>query len=194
MPDKALLLSAKTFKDRTAVHGNVDESMIVPDILYVQDLYLLPILGTALFNKVSLLVSNDQILDPGNANYKTLLDSYIIDTLVYYTLSELPQSMGIQFWNRGVLRKEGDTTSSASMSELLDLAARYKHRAEYYANRLKLYLIDKSPTLFQEYLNAGSTIDAVTPEQLTFTMPIFLGDEGNPYCNKGGFNGQPYSE
>lgn len=184
-------------KERTAIHGNIDPKLIYPDIKVAQDMYIMPILGTALYNKLQAIISDGTITtNPANANYKGLIDKYLVDALMYYTLAELPTTISYQFWNKGVVRKQGENTDLPSMSDLIDLSNKYKNRAEFYAERLKLYIIDKAPTMFPEYLNPGSTIDTVTPEQRAFTMPVYLGDEGrdNPYCNPGGFNGQPYHD
>jgi hypothetical protein len=196
MSANVLLISTTILKERTGIHGNIDEKLLYPDIKYAQDSYILPLLGTALFNKLQTIIADGTITsNVANVNYKALLDTYIIDAMVYYTLAEMPLSIGYQFWNKGVVRKIGENTENPSMSELVDIANRYKNRAENYANRMKEYIKANAATKFPEYLNPGSTTDTVTPEQRAFTLPIYLGDYGHdPYCNPGGFNGQPYSE
>lgn len=192
-----LLISDTMIKERTAIHGSIDPKLIYPDIKVAQDMYILPILGSALYDKLQSIISDNTInTDATKINYKNLIDKYLVDALMYYTLSELPTTISYQFWNKGISRKIGQDSELPSMSDLIDLSNKYKNRAEFYANRMKLYIIQKAPTMFPEYLNPGSTIDTVTPEQRAFTMPIYLGDEGkdNPYLNRGGFNGQPYND
>jgi hypothetical protein len=121
-------------KERTSVHGNIDPKNIYPDIKYAQDVFILPLLGTALFEKLQLLISNGTISDVGNVDYKTLLDKYIVDALMYYTLAELPLTLSYQFWNKGMVRKQGENTEMPDMSELVSIGLKYKQRAEYYAN------------------------------------------------------------
>jgi hypothetical protein len=197
MSRDVLLVSDTMIKDRTAIHGNIDPKLIYPDIKVAQDMYILPILGTALYEKLQTIIADGTITsDAAKINYKNLIDKYLCDALMYYTLSELPTTISYQFWNKGVLRKQGESTELPSMSELIDLSNKYKNRAEFYAERLRLYVIQNASTMFTEYLNPGSTIDTVTLEQRAFTNPVYLGDDGrdNPYCNPGGFNGQPYQE
>lgn len=191
MSANTLLISDTIIKERSIVNGNTDPKLIYPDIKAAQDMYILPILGTALFKKIQDAVAAGAWV--GITNYKDLLDNYIIDALVNYTMAELPTN-SYQFTNKGVVRKQGDNTDLPSMAELLDVAAKYRQRAEYYAKRLRLYVVDKAPTMFPEYLSPGNTIDTVLPEQSNFTMPIFLGDYKSPFCNEGGFTGKPYSE
>lgn len=195
MSANILLISVAMLKERTAVHGNMDEKLVYPDIKYAQDAFIKPILGSALYDKLQALVKANEIGVSGNEDYKNLLDEYLVDTLVYYTLASLPMSSSFQFWNKGVVRKQGQDTELPSMSELVDIANNYKSRAEYYANRMKLFLLDQTSRLqkYPEYVQPGNTIDTVTPSQRQFTMPIYLGDDGdNPWCNEMGFNGQPY--
>jgi hypothetical protein len=197
MADNTLLISDTMIKERTAIHGNIDPKLIYPDIKVAQDMYIHPILGTALYTKLQTIIANGTITSSAsNAEYKILIDKYIVDALMYYTLSELPTTISYQFWNKGVMRKQGEDTQLPSMSELIDLSNKYKSRAEFYANRLMLYIKQNADTKFTEYLNPGNSMDTITPEQRAFTMPVYLGEDGkdNPYCNPGGFNGQPYSE
>jgi hypothetical protein len=199
MSKNILLISVDILKERTDIHGNVDPKLIYPHIKYVQDAFIKPILGTALFDKLQTLIDAGTITDVANADYKLLLDEYLIDTIIWYVKSELQVDISFQTWNKGVVRKQGENTEMPTMSELIDLAGRYKNKAEYYGNRMKLFIIDQNSRnqKYQEYTHPGSTIDTVTPEQRNFTLPVYLGDtdgRDNPWCNPGGFNGQPYHD
>jgi len=188
-----LLLSDEIIKERTAIHGNIDAKLIYPDIKVAQDMYILPIIGTALYDKLQARVNAADWA--GFTDYKALLDNYIIDALMYFTLAELPTTLSYQLWNKGVVRKQGQDTDLPSMSELIDISNKYRSRGEWYANRLRLYLIQNAVAKFPEYLQPGNGIDTVTPDNKSFSMPVYLGDDySNPYCNPGGFTQKPYSE
>jgi hypothetical protein len=173
MSKNILLLSDQVLKDRSIIHGNMDPKLLYNDIKLAQDKYIHPLLGTALFIRLQTEVDTKIIA----GDYKDLLDDYIIDTLINYTLSELPTSISYQFWNKGIVRKNGENTELPSMSELLDISAKYKNNAEFYARRLERYLKQYAPTKFPEYLNPGTGIDTVRPINRPFSMPVFLGDE-----------------
>ncbi len=169
-----LLISDVMIKERTSIHGNIDPKLIYPDIKVAQDMYIHPILGSALFNKIL-----DDINGAGpTGEYKILVDKFIVDALIYYTLADLPTTISYQFWNKGVVRKQGVDTELPSMSELIDISNKYKNRAEFYANRLRLYLKQNAPTKFPEYLNPGQGLDDMHPANKSFSLPIFLGDDG----------------
>jgi len=175
MSKNVYLISVEMIKARTAIHGNIDPELVKPEIKTAQDMYILPLIGTALYTKIQ---TDIQATGTTTGVYKTLLDDYIADTLVWYTLSELSVTLSFQFWNKGVARKVGDFTELPSMNELIDLQNKYKNRAEFYANRTRLYLKENS-TLFTEYLNPGSGSDTIQPDGNSFTMPLWLGDNEN---------------
>lgn len=191
-----LLISDEVIKDRTSVHGNIDPKFIYPDIKVAQDMYILPILGTALYDKLQLLINNGTL--SANTDYKTLLDNYIIDSLMYYTLAELPTTLSYQLWNKGVVRKQGENTDLPSMSELVDISNKYRERGQYYAKRLRAFLIHESGVnnKYPEYIQPGSRYDTINPAVNDYSISVYLGDEGDcsPYCNPGGFTPKPYTE
>lgn len=168
-----LLISEQIIKDRTAIHGNIDPKLLFPEIKIAQDMYIHPILGTSLFNKLI----NDVNVSGVTGDYKNLLDNYVIDPLMYYVLASLPVPLSYQFWNKGVVRKQGDSTELPTMSELIDLANQYRIRAEWYAERLMKYLKQNSTTTFlPEYYDLTGGVDQIVPEHTAYTMPVYLGD------------------
>jgi hypothetical protein len=185
MSKNVLLISDDILKERTAVHGNIDPKFLYPEIKAAQDMYIHPILGTALYDKIV----NDVDAGTITGDYKDLLDDYIIDCLLYYVLAGLPEALSYQFYNKGVIRKQGDNTELPSMSELIDLSNKYRIRAEWYGNRLNKYLKRvASSTVFPEYLNPGDEIDTILPENETYNMPIYLGSEYCPSLDKNNCN------
>lgn len=174
MAKNVLLISAEILKDRTGIHSNIDDKLLYPEIKAAQDMYIHPILGTNLYNKIISDVDAGTI----TGDYKSLLDDYIIDCLIYYVLSGLPEALSYQFWNKGVVRKQGDNTELPSMSELIDLSNKYRVRAEWYGDRLNKYLREyASPSFLPEYETGNDTIDTIRPETNTYTLGIWLGGE-----------------
>ena len=167
-----LFISVDTIKERTGLHNNVDDKLIKPEIKTAQDMYIMPCLGSTLYNRIQAGITNNNL----NANEVLLLDDYIVDTLVNYVLSELPQGMSFQFYNKGLLRKAGDNSDYPSMQDMIDVANRYRARAEYYKQRIIKYL-RQNTTLYPEYLTWSGGIDVVRPELDGYTASIYLGDE-----------------
>lgn len=177
-----LLIGEAILKDRTTLHTNVDPKLLESEIKVAQDMHIHPILGTALYNKI---ISDISATGTTTGAYKTLLDDYIVDTLLYYVLAALPMVMSYQFYNKGVIRKQGENTELPQLSELLDLSNNYRVKAEWYGERLMKYLKQTaSTTVLPEYLQSGQTIDSITPEASAFTMPIYLGLDFNDSLDK----------
>lgn len=170
-----LIMSVNMLKSRTPVHSNIDDKLIYPEIKLAQDMYIHPILGSALYNKIinDINVSGT----PLGASYVTLVDDYVLDTLQNYVLAALPDVLSYQFWNKGMIRKQGDNTELPSMSELMDLSNKYIKKAEWYAERLRQYLVaTHTQTVLPEYGDQANRSDAINPSIDVFTSPIYLGD------------------
>jgi hypothetical protein len=179
MSKNILMISVQMLKDRTAVHDNIDEKLVFPEIKAAQDMFILPLCGSALYNKLLADINANTLA----GNYKVLVDDYVIDTLANYVISELPLGLTYQFWNKGVAQKTTDNSIAPSMTDLFSVASKYKRRAEEYAQRMRLYLRQNAPTMFPEYINPGSGVDTVIPERQGFSNPIYLGDV-SPYQNE----------
>lgn len=174
-----LLISDEMIKERTAIHGNIDPKLLYPEIKLAQDMYIHPILGTALYDK---LLFDINVSGTTTGAYKTLLDNYIVDPLMYYVLASLPIPISYQFWNKGVMRKQGDSTELPTMEELVTISDNYRVKAEWYAERLTKYLkTGINGVQITEYQNPGDTLDTITPQNSPFTMPIYLGDNDDCY-------------
>lgn len=167
-------INVNTIKERSALHSNVDDKLILPEILTAQDMYILPALGTALYNRLQDGIDNNNL----TTDEIDLLDNFITNALVYYTLSELPVGLSYQFYNKGLVRKTSDNTDQPNMQDLIDVANRYRTRAEFYTQRLIKHLKQVSSTSdkFQEYVNYGSGVDIVKPERDAYQASIWLGD------------------
>lgn len=168
-------INVNTIKERSALHTNVDDKLILPEILSCQDMFILPALGTALYNRLQDGIENNNL----NADEVDLLDNFITNPLVYYTLSELPVGLSYQFYNKGLVRKNSENTEAPQMQDLIDVASRYRTRAEFYTQRLIKHLKQVSSTSdkFQEYVNYGTGVDIIKPERDAYQASIWLGDD-----------------
>jgi hypothetical protein len=172
MSANTLLVMPTTIKDRTQLHTNVDDKLIYPEIKAMQDMYIVNLLGSALFNKIQTDIANDTLA----GDYKDLMDNYILDCLCWLVIAELTSTINYQIWNTGIASTNADKTSNPTPQMVEQLRHKYMSRAEHYINRCRLYLIANT-TLFPEFISISTTIDAVMPQRSSFTNPIYLGDE-----------------
>ena len=61
MSNISLLVLPSLVKERTNIHSNVEDALLIPEIQAVQDLYILPIVGTALYNKLLTDIGNNAL-------------------------------------------------------------------------------------------------------------------------------------
>jgi len=177
---KILFISPATIKERTGLHANVDEKLVNPEIMTAQDMFIHPALGTGLYTRLQDGIENNNLTD----KEQDLLDTYITPALVYYTLAELPMGMSFQFYNKGVIRKTGTDQTEPNVQELIEVANRYKARAEFYANRMILYVKETASkgVYFQEYINPGTGVDIIQPERQVYASTVYFGHD--KHCPK----------
>ena len=181
MSKNVLSISTQLVKDRTVANDNIDDALIVTSIKYAQDVYIHPILGTSFYDALLTKIETDVAL---TADETVLVDRYIIDCLLYYTLSELPLTLGYKFHNKNVLSKGSEGSQTPSMPELLDLAQWYRNKAEYYEQRAIRYLLESESTnKYPLYTNYGNGVDAIRPKKSGYSTSIYLGDDSE-CCDK----------
>lgn len=175
-----LFISVNDIKLRTGLTANVEEKLVLPEIYTAQDMYILPALGTALYDRLLAgIVANNL-----TANEQILIDTYITPSLVFYVMAELPMGLSYQFYNKGVIRKTDANATEPSAQELIEVSNKYRARAEFYKERLVRYLKEESgKNTFPEYNNPGSRYDTVIPDRNGYRTTIYLG--GNIGCCEG---------
>ena len=174
MSANTLLVMPNVVKERTALHTNVDDKLIYPEIKAIQDMVMMPMLGSQLFTKIQ----NDIAANTLTGVYKTLVDSYLLDCMCWLVVSEVVSSINYQIWNTGVTSTNADKTSNPNRQDISMIQAKYKSRAEHYMKRARMYLMQNMNS-FPEYKTIAGGLDVVAPDRTSFTSPIYLGDESD---------------
>lgn len=181
MSKNILFISEETFKERTGASNTIDGKQIFPMVKVAGDMFIQPVLGSTLYKRLQTGIINNDL----NAYEIVLIDDYITDTLIWYTMSMLPMSMGYQLFSKGFLQKTTDDSNAPSRADLELIEQKYKSMAEFYSNRMVKYL-QENYTLYYEYLNYGMGLDVIFPEKKVYTSPIYLG--GADQNNRGWLN------
>jgi len=172
-------INVNTIKERSALHTNVDDKLIISEIRDAQNMFVMPLLGSNLFLRLQEGIDSDDL----TADEINLLDNFITDALVYYTLSQLPSGLSYQFYNKGMIRKSSDNTDVPSASELVDMSERFMTRAEFYGKRLVGELKQHAGEKYPLYLNPGTGLDTIHPDREPYKSSIYLGDyEDGGHC------------
>ena len=175
MSKNVLLISVATLKARTAVHTNVDDKLLLPEIKTAQDLEIEPALGTALKIRLQEGIEADNL----SADEQTLLDDYITDALCYFVLASLPVATSFQFFTKGVIKPTGENVENSSMSDLVEVSQEYTKKAEHYRERLIRYLQVNSSTFTQYAYDSDNDIN---PSDSGYSIQCYLPDDDDREC------------
>jgi len=164
----------RTFSD---INNNVDSELIKNAIREAQDITLQSTLGTLLYDKILDLVSSGTIGDSANSNYKTLLDSYIQDTLLYAAYWYSLDAIYLRPRNNGLIQPNGGENSLEVDISYYNMKRRsVQNKLEYYNDRLTNYLIEEQ-ALFPE-LNQSNKLYEQNPDYSTKYGSPFVFNRG----------------
>lgn len=172
-----LMIDETTVKKTSFIDENVDVNLIKATIETAQDLYIHPILGTALYNEILGQISAGTL----TAANTTLLDSYIRKALVWWTLTEGVDVFTYKFRNKGILKETSENTQTSSLEEIKRLIDKFRNRAEEYSERTTKYLFENYDT-YPLILSPGTGIDVIHPNTTNYSTGWFLGKQ-RPHSN-----------
>ena len=153
-----LFISEDKLKDSTAINMNVDVEFLLPFVKQAQKLYVETKLGTDLNQKIKDLIVAGTINDPANANYKTLLDTYIGDMLPNFALYHAIPFLRFKIENGNIYSKTSENGVALTTEEAQHLRSEVLNTGEYYMERMIDY-IKNNISLFPEYnTNSGADV------------------------------------
>ena len=165
-----IFISEQALKDNSIINENVDMKVLLPTIKLAQEKFMLPILGTGLYNQIKTQVSAATV----SVLNKTLLDDYIQPALIWWIMAEAPMPLTYKFMNKSVSTRSSENASAASLNDLLKLEERFKDNAEWYSQRITNYLLENS-TSYPLYLSPGNGIDTIIPKRTMYSTGMYLG-------------------
>lgn len=148
-----LFISATRLKKDTALGGSVDDNLIMPYILLAQDMNILPVLGTDLYEKLKSDVQGGTL----TGAYKTLVETYIQPALVQFAFSTLAPYLRLRFSNNSVVVMGAtEQSSSASYDDLRPVMETAENAAEFYRQRLIDYIRNNQSSFPEFSTNSGA--------------------------------------
>ena len=152
-----LLISADTLKRNTTISQSVDEDLIHPVILIAQDRYILPVLGTDLFEKLKTEISGTP-----SGVYLTLLKDYVQKCLCQFTLATLYPVLRLRAVNHSVVSMNNEQGTSATYDDIKPLIDGATDMAEFYRQRMIDYLRNNTSSFPEYSSNEGSDLQPTT--------------------------------
>lgn len=134
------LIDIASLKELSLTHANVENELIRVVLRRSQDMYIEPILGSALYQRLLQGVEDNDL----TANELTLINSYIVIVLVIAVELRISDSVTTEIRNIGVgvaTEQNFTANTSAQMERTKDMT--YKDLT-FYKNRLKRYLCENA--------------------------------------------------
>jgi len=168
--DKIYIISTDYLKNNVVINLNVDDDFLTKSILDAQQFHIRRLLGSNLYDTILDKIKNDQL----TGNYLTLVDDYIVDTLLYYAFHEAIIWLLFKVENKSIVKKNSENSTPVDLPEMSLIREDISNKAEFYAEKLVKYLCANS-SLFPEYTESTSSIDSVAPDtQVQYDSGLYL--------------------
>lgn len=156
------LISEVQIRNYTDIEDNVDTALIKNGIREAQDIKLQTVLGTLLTNKLYTLVDAGTIGDAANAAYKTLLDSYIQNMLIYASYYYILDTVYIRSRNSGLLIGDGTENEVAADRTMYNTKRQaVENKMQFYSDLLTDFIIEEQVNYPE--LNASNKLYDLNP-------------------------------
>jgi hypothetical protein len=156
------ILSEAKFRQFTDVNDSLDTALIKNAIRESQDIHLQRIIGTKLYNKILSDIESSSL----TGVYKTLVDDYIQDFLLYAAYYESLEAIYIRPRNNGLLTPTGGENSVEVDRSMFNVKRQsVENKMEFYAEKLSQYISENEST-FPE-LSANNKAYEQSPDYST---------------------------
>tara|TARA_R110000772_G_scaffold268122_2_gene394203 strand:- start:3140 stop:3727 length:588 start_codon:yes stop_codon:yes gene_type:complete len=178
-----LFITEDKLKSFSGIDENVDPNTLYPYVLQSQEIYLQTTLGTKLYDAITNYII-DYVTNgtPIPTAYKTLLDDYIVNMLVYYAYYLALPHIKYKTTNKGLLSGTSEVGESVSLEEVQFLMNQVNTTAQFYNERLRDYLKAYSNDYpeYQSYTNK----DGMAPRKGTsYYTGLAMDSKLNTYCD-----------
>jgi hypothetical protein len=159
MSRNILFISRNDIIKRSYVGGNIDPEKIIPFVKTAQDKNILTTCGTVLYNYLQ-----DQI-EAGTLTgvYVTLVELYIKDCLVHYSVCEALPFLSYTIANGSIYKNTSEQAVSPSKNDIDFLLQKELQTAQFYNERLTTYLIANN-NIYPQYNQSNGQLDNVYPD------------------------------
>lgn len=158
MASRTLFISCNRLKLDTAMGGSVEDDLLKPHILMAQTRYILPVLGTDLYNALQTKINGGSV----SGNYETLLEDYVQPSLVHYAFALAIPFIRVRVSNNHVSVMTSEQSTPASIQDVRQLTNASLDVANFNRERLIEYLLHNQ-SLFPEYTsNSGADLVPMT--------------------------------
>ena len=162
-----LFISENKLKNFSDLNNALDPDLLKNAIREGQDIHIQRILGYKLYQKIIADVNSSSL----SGYYKTLMDDYLQDALLYWAYYEALESIWLRPRNNGLLIPQGGAEALSVDSTTYDKKRQsVKNKAEWYSERMVGWLIDNE-TRFPEF-GTETGMEIVPDQSSQFKSPF----------------------
>lgn len=143
---RTIFVSEDYIKSNTVIDDNVNAKTLLSIAYDAQEFYIEPLLGTRLYNKLKSDVEANSV----TGDYLTLLNDYVVPTLVKWVEVEEVVMNHYRLRNKGTMIKSSENSQPASFRDLEFRLERASQKADQYGIKMVDYL-QCNTDLFPEY-------------------------------------------
>lgn len=176
MAQNALFISPQDKRLLSYVEGNYDTDQLATLIYDVQQMEILPLIGTGLYNELE-----DQITNGTLTSLNTTLLNLIIDALRNFVLSDVVLISTYKIRNKGLTTMDSTNSQHSDLAGIDRMSRNFKDKAQVFAEKVTRYLC-ANPSSYPLFRNPGSSLDTIVPKSNNFYTGFYLGGT-NDYCS-----------
>lgn len=159
--DRTYLISTEFLKAHTIINNNVTDELLNNAIFEAQVIHIQQTIGTKLYDKLLTLVRTNDIHQPQYADYKNLLDGYVMECTAYWALYECLPYIRYKVVNKGVETQNSEWSNGVDLQELNRLQESIADKAQFFTRRLSDFIL-QNRNLYPEYI-MNNKIDELHP-------------------------------
>jgi hypothetical protein len=133
---QALFISREDLLKYTFLSGNLDDDKVLQFVKLAQDLNIVPLLGTDLYNKINSDIVAGTLVSP----YSTLVSSYIKPILIHWSICHFLPFASYNASNKGINKPTSENSETVTKEEVDSLSAKHRSFAESYSKKFIDYM------------------------------------------------------
>lgn len=151
--EKILFINMDDILSYTTISGNIDIYKLNPHIYNAQILYIEPILGSDLYDKIDELIDTNEIIsNTSYSAYTNLVTNYITPSLVFHTMELFIPINSFDISDGGTTQHTPTNAQYSVIDDINNITRKYKIIGDKYDQKLVDYLC-KNKNLFPEYIS-----------------------------------------
>lgn len=175
MKDIIYFIDEQTLKDNSPLDDNVDTKQVHIAMRSAQEIEIQTALGSDLYKDMQDALADDPTYMEHTA-YKTLLDDYIQQAMIWLTIKNIVTWLTFKLQNKNIAKKDSENSTPIEREDLSFIRSEAKSKGEWYLERMKKFICEHEAD-YPLYFNSSGDLDRIAPDKHPFKSSMFLDRE-----------------